>query len=41
MDGNGMVKLSDFVVSNTLIGDDPESILYFNTNNPKSKFVIK
>jgi mitogen-activated protein kinase kinase kinase len=38
VDGNGMVKLSDFVVSNILIGDDPESILYFNTNNPKGKF---
>lgn len=35
VDGNGTVKLSDFVVSNILIGDDPEAILYFNTNNGK------
>jgi serine/threonine protein kinase len=33
IDGNGTVKLSDFVVSNILMGDDPETILYFNTNN--------
>lgn len=33
VDGNGCVKLSDFVVSNILIGDDAGAILYFNTNN--------
>lgn len=33
IDGNGTVKLSDFVVSNILMGDDPDSILSFNTNN--------
>jgi RIO-like serine/threonine protein kinase len=37
VDGNGTVKLSDFVVSNVLIGDDSEAILYFNTNNGQGK----
>lgn len=37
IDGNGTVKLSDFVVSNILIGDDPETILFFNTNNGEGK----
>lgn len=31
VDGNGTVKLSDFVVSNILIGEHSESLLYFNT----------
>ena len=35
VDGNGTVKLSDFVVSNILIGDDPEAILFFNINDEK------
>jgi serine/threonine protein kinase len=33
VDGNGTIKLSDFVVSNILVGDDSEAILYYNTNN--------
>lgn len=40
VDGNGTVKLSDFVVSNILIGDDPEKILFFNTNNGKSMLLL-
>jgi serine/threonine protein kinase len=40
VDGNGTVKLSDFVVSNILIGDDTEAILYYNTNNGKGKLYI-
>jgi hypothetical protein len=40
VDGNGTVKLSDFVVSNILIGDNTESILFFNTKGGKGKYLI-
>jgi serine/threonine protein kinase len=32
VDGDGTVKLTDFVLSDILIGEDPEAILYFNSS---------
>ena len=35
VDGTGVVKISDLVVSNILIGDDLDKILWYNTMNRK------
>jgi serine/threonine protein kinase len=38
VDGDGTVKLTDFVISDILVGEDPESILYFNTSKTEGPF---
>jgi RIO-like serine/threonine protein kinase len=36
--GSGIVKLSDFMIPNILIGGDPEEFLYISTNKEQSNF---
>jgi len=40
IDGNGTVKLSDFVVSKILMGNDPDAILSYNTNAGLGKLIF-
>lgn len=35
VDGTGVVKITDLVVSNILIGDEPDKILWYSTMNGK------
>ena len=37
IDGTGVVKITDFVVSNLLVGDEPDQILWYSTMNGKGK----
>jgi serine/threonine protein kinase len=38
VDGDGIIKINDFLLGNILIGDDPEAIIFYNTDNGKSKY---
>jgi mitogen-activated protein kinase kinase kinase len=40
IDGNGTVKLSDFIVSKIIMGNDPDAILAYNTNNGLGKLIF-
>jgi serine/threonine protein kinase len=38
VDKEGVVKLSELVISAIIIGDDPSEIIYFSTNNGKGNY---
>ena len=40
VDGNGIIKISDFIILNVLIGDDNESIVEYHTKNGKGKIIF-
>jgi serine/threonine protein kinase len=40
VDGTGVVKITDLVVSNILVGDEPDKILSYSTMNGKGKIEV-